>query len=62
MYTYIRNMSDYKDKLAQAEYAFDKGEWRTAFGYYSACLKYAEDNGMDTGYLEMKVNDCRVKM
>ena len=62
MYTYIRNLSDFNDKLSQAEYAFDKGNWRTAFGYFSACLKYAEEQGMNTDYLKMKVNDCREKM
>lgn len=58
MYTYIRNISDYKDKLTQAEYALGRNDWRTAFGYYSACLKYAEENKMETEYLKMKVEDC----
>lgn len=62
MYYNIRNKSDYDDKLAQADYAYEHSDWRTAFGYYSACLQYAEANGMSTDYLEMKVQDCREKM
>lgn len=62
MYTHISNATEYKDKLAQAEYAYDKGDWRTAFGYFSSCLNYAERNNMNTSYLEMKVEDCRKRM
>ncbi len=59
MYHYISSKSDYDDKLYQAEYAFSRGDWRTALGYYEACLQYAERNGMSTSYLEMKINDCK---
>ena len=59
MYYHISNRSDYEDKLTQAEYAFDRGDYRTAFGYFNACLVYARENGMRTDYLEMKIEDCR---
>ena len=62
MYHYIGSMSDYKDKLYQAEHAFDKRDWRTALGYFEACLQYAEKNGMQTSYLSMKVRDCKDKL
>lgn len=62
MYTHISNMSDFEDKRVQAEQAYNMGQWRTAFGYFSACLNYAEQHGMNTEYLQMKVNDCRERM
>ena len=62
MYTYINSRSDYDDKLYQAEYAFNKGDWRTAMGYFEACLQYAEKNGMPTSYLSMKLRDCKDKL
>ncbi len=62
MHTFIGSVSDYKDKLYQADNAFNMGSWRTAMGYYEACLQYAERNGMPTSYLEMKLNDCRRKL
>ncbi len=45
MYTYIGSESDYQDKLQQAELAYDREDWRTAFGYYKACRDYAAANG-----------------
>ena len=62
MYTYIGSASDYKDKLYQADNAFERGNWRTAMGYYEACLQYAERNGIPTSYLEMKLGDCKRKL
>lgn len=62
MYTYISSKSDYDDKLYQADYAFNKRDWRTALGYYEACLQYAEKSKMNTSYLEMKLDDCREKL
>jgi hypothetical protein len=59
MYHYIGSKSDYDDKFYQAEAAFNRGDWRTALGYYEACLQYAERNGMTTSYLEMKIRDCK---
>ena len=59
MYTYIGSESDYQDKLQQAELAYDREDWRTAFGYYKACRDYAAANGKNTSYLEMKMDDCR---
>ena len=62
MYTYIGSVSDYTDKLYQADHAFNMESWRTAMGYYEACLQYAERNGIPTSYLEMKIGDCRRKL
>lgn len=59
MYVYIGSIYDYNDKLDQADYAFESGKWRTAYGYYNACCVYAREHGMDTSYLEMKMDDCR---
>lgn len=46
MHTFIGSVSDYKDKLYQADNAFNMGSWRTAMGYYEECLQYAERNGI----------------
>lgn len=62
MYTYIGSKTDYDDKLWQANNAYENKNWRTAMGYYEACLQYAERNGMMTSYLEMKLDDCRRKL
>ena len=59
MYHYIGSKSDYDDKLYQADLAFDRADWRTALGYYEACLQYAESNRWTTSYLEMKISDCK---
>ena len=32
MYYTITSKADYDDKLYQANYAYDKGDWRTAMG------------------------------
>lgn len=58
MYTYIGSIIDYNDKLDQADYAYECGKWRIAYNYYNACCVYARENGMDTSYLEMKMDDC----
>lgn len=58
----IRNQSDFNDKLYQAEYAFDHMDWRTALGYFQACLQYAKGKGMLTAYIEMKIADCKEKL
>lgn len=62
MYYSINSRSDYDDKLYQANYAYDKGDWRTAMGYYEACLQYAESHGISTSYLETKLDDCKRKL
>lgn len=59
IYTYIGSESDYNDKFDQAEYAYEREDWRTAFGCYNACFDYASKNGKPTSYLEMKMEDCR---
>lgn len=62
MYTQINNLSDYHDKLYQADYAFNNGDMRTALGYYQACQLYAKKNGISTHYIDMKISDCKSKL
>lgn len=62
MYTQINNDTDYRDKLYQADYAFDRGDIRTALGYYLSCQLYAERKGMSTSYIDMKIRECKAKL
>ena len=55
---HITSRTDYEDKLEQADTAYSNGNYRLAYDYYNSCLIYAERNGMNTSYLEMKVEDC----
>ena len=50
MYYSITSKTDYDDKLYQADHAYDRGDWRTAMGYYEACLQYAESHSISTSY------------
>lgn len=62
MYHHINSKTDYDTKLWHADDFFDKGDYRSALGYYQACLHYAEKNNMPTSYLEMKISDCKDKL
>lgn len=60
MYTFINNMTEYNNKLYQAEYAYDHQDYATAGMYFLACLRYAEAHGLSSvEYLKMKVQDCK---
>ena len=62
MYYSINSRADYDDKLYQADLAYSRGDWRTAMGYYEACLQYAESHSISTSYIEMKLDDCKRKL
>ena len=62
MYTYISSKTEYDNKLYQAEYAYDHGDYATASMYFIACLEYAEENNFPSSiisYLRMKVQDSK---